>query len=125
MEHVLTKYHAHEAVIATGPIRENLPVIGDFVSAVGESVLPEQLWSLFIGPVVAPGSTHGLGYATYVSLPDGEDSWWDPELGGAAARTAFVEWIKQVLPDFEVVCLEYGTRAYTDEGRFDAVAEDI
>lgn len=121
----MSKYHAHEAIIATGPSGDRLPTIGDFIANVGESVVPQALWNLIIGPVIAAGNSAGKTYATYVFLPDGEDSWSQPILDGSQAREAFVAWLGRSLPDFEIARVRFGTKAWSDEGRYNVEAEDL
>lgn len=121
----MTKYHAHEAIIATGPKTDHLPTVGDFIDEAGGEVVPQDLWNLIVGPVIAPGDSDGKTFATYAFLPDGEDSWHDPRLGGKEAREAFVAWLRRRLPDFEIVQVDFGTKAWSDEGRYNAVTEDL
>lgn len=115
----MTKYHAHEAIIATGPDTGSLPPADDFHNGI-----PAALHPLIIGPVIAPGSDAGMRCATYVFLPDGEDSWHQPELDGDEARRLFVYRLAEWLPDFEAVRVRFGTKAYSEDGRYDAEAED-
>lgn len=63
----MTKYHAHEAVIATGPDTGNLPDAGDFHAG-----MPAELHPLIVGPVRAPGEQGGVRYASYVFMPEGK-----------------------------------------------------
>ena len=121
----MTKYHAHEAIIATGPNGDRLPTVGDFIDEIGGEVVAQSLWNLIVGPAIAPGDSDGKTYATYAFLPDGEDSWDSPQLGGKEAREAFITWLRRRLPDFEIVHVEFGTKAWSGEGRYDAVAEDL
>ncbi len=115
----MTKYHAHEAVIATGPDTGNLPDAGDFHTGI-----PAELHPLIIGPVRAPGEQGGVRYASYVFLPEGEDSWIFPTLDGDDARDLFVQRVKDWLPGFEVVRVEYGTKPESDEPRLHATVWD-
>lgn len=115
----MSKYHAHEAILATGPDRDSLPDSGDFLNG-----MPSELHPLIVGPVRAPGDTEGVRFASYVFLPDGEDSWHRPLLDGEAARDLFVQRLAEWLPDYEVVRVRYGTKPYSEVARHAAVAED-
>ncbi|MFI7073489.1 hypothetical protein [Micromonospora sediminicola] len=117
----MSKYHAHETVLATGPDRDGLPDAADFLNG-----MHPELHPLLIGPIHAPGDQHGARFASYVFLPDGEDSWDRPLLGGVEARDLFVLRLAEWLPDFQVVQVRYGAKPFQDDPtRFDAEVEDL
>lgn len=116
----MTKYHPHETILATGPATDEMPSADDLTAG-----MRPQLRPLVVGPVYAPGTTIGVKFATYVFLPDGEDSWEGAELGGDEARHLFAQRIAVWLPDFEVVRVQYGSKAHPEAIRYDATAEDL